>query len=65
MRRILRFLKNRIYEHIIKPVIVSASPVNEVALGMAIGVFVGLTPTVGIQMWIVFIIWLFFRYVLR
>ncbi len=65
MREILDFFRKRIYEHIIKPIVFSVSPVNEAALGMAIGVFIGLTPTVGIQMWIVFLIWLFSRYILK
>ena len=65
IQRIFNFFKDRIYEHIIKPITFSVSPVNEAALGMAIGMFIGLTPTVGIQMWIVFVIWLFCRYILR
>ena len=58
MLSIYRGLKNKIYQQIIKPFIESVSPINEAALGSAIGMFVGLTPTVGIQMWIVFLIWL-------
>jgi len=48
--------------NLIRPVFESVSPVNETALGSAIGMFVGMTPTVGIQMWIVFLIWLGFKY---
>jgi len=58
-------IKKRIFQRLIQPIITSVSPVNEVAWGTAIGVFVGLTPTVGLQMWIVFMIWLFCKYLLN
>lgn len=58
-------IKRIIFQRLIQPIITSVSPVNEVALGTAIGIFVGLTPTVGIQMWIVFMIWLFCKYILK
>ena len=35
------------------------------ALGVAVGLFWAMTPLVGIQMWIVFMTWLFFKHVLR
>lgn len=62
LKKVLTFFYDRIYERVIKPVLISASPLEEVALGMGIGMFVGLTPTVGIQMWIVFTIWLILKY---
>lgn len=65
MKQILKKVKNRIIKQIIKPILESVSPVNEAALGTAIGIFVGLTPTIGIQMWIVFMIWLFCKYILK
>lgn len=58
-------LKHKIMHQLILPITKSVSPVQEVATGSAIGMFVGMTPTVGAQMYIVFIIWLFCRYVLR
>ena len=64
-KKLLSYLENKIKERLILPVIRSVSPINEVALGVAMGIFVGLTPTVGIQMWIVFVLWLFFKYVLH
>ncbi len=64
MRRFFVFFRDRIFERIIKPVIISVSPIDEIALGAGIGVFIAFTPTVGIQMWIVFLIWLFLRYIL-
>ena len=63
MRLIYRRFKEKIDSQIIKPIIESVSPINEAALGSAIGMFVGLTPTVGIQMWVVFMIWLFCKHV--
>jgi uncharacterized protein len=62
---LFRKLKKKIYHNIIKPVIESVAPVREAALGSAIGMFVGMTPTVGIQMWIVFMIWIFCKYLLK
>ena len=58
MLRIYYRLKEKINQQIIKPFIESVSPIHEAGLGTAIGLFVGCTPTVGIQMWIVFFIWL-------
>lgn len=55
----------RIYFHLIEPFLTTHDPLPQVALGSAIGMFVGLTPTVGIQMYIVTMIWLFCRYVGR
>lgn len=65
MRRIFGYLTNKIYDQVVRPLLISVSPIEEVALGMAIGIFVGMTPTVGIQMWIVFIIWLIAKYLFR
>ena len=65
MRKIFRYLINKIYDQVVRPLVISVSPVEEVALGMAIGIFVGMTPTVGLQMWIVFIIWLIAKYLFR
>ncbi|MCP4756595.1 MAG: DUF2062 domain-containing protein [Proteobacteria bacterium] len=65
MKRFFQIIFNKINQHIIKPIIESVSPINEAALGTAIGVFVGLTPTVGIQMWIVFMVWLVCKHILK
>ena len=43
----------------------SEAPTAQVGLGAAIGMFVGLTPTMGIQMYLVAAIWLVCRYLLR
>jgi uncharacterized protein (DUF2062 family) len=65
MRAIIKNLKNMIYNNLLEPILHSVSPLKEAAVGSAVGMFVGLTPTVGIQMWIVFMIWLFCKYVMN
>ena len=52
-------------QKLIQPFVDSRDPVHEVALGASVGVFLGLTPTVGIQMYVVLMLWLLFRYVFR
>jgi len=61
----LKKIKTSIQTHIIDPVVNSFAPVAEVSWGVAIGLFVGLTPTVGVQMYIVAAIWGVCRYFLR
>ena len=60
-------MKNRIEEIItaklINPVLHSTAPVSEVSLGVAVGVFLGLTPTVGVQMYLVALVWSVYRYI--
>ena len=51
-----------IREKFINPVLHSRAPVSEVSLGVAVGIFTGFTPTVGVQMYIVAIIWTIYRY---
>jgi len=58
-------ISDAVYKHLIEPIIESVSPVRQASAGAAIGMFVGMTPTVGIQMWVVFMIWLFCKYLLR
>jgi len=65
MNTLFRNIKKQIVTNLIKPVFESVSPIHETALGTAIGMFVGLTPTVGLQMWIVFMIWLACKYLLK
>ena len=62
MFTIFHAIKRKIYTNLIKPIFESVSPIHETALGTAIGMFVGMTPTVGLQMWIVLMIWLGFKY---
>ena len=58
-----RFLKKLFIKKIIKPIYRSKLSVSEISTGVAIGMFWGLTPTVGIQMFIVFVHWLLWKYI--
>jgi len=58
-------IENLLKEKIIDPILHSRDPVSEVSLGVAIGVFLGLTPTVGVQMYLVAIFWTIYRYLFR
>ena len=62
---IMKKLSTNLYEHLILPVIESFAPVRQVSWGVAIGLFIGLTPTMGIQMYIVAAIWGICRYIFR
>ena len=61
---LVRFFKN-IHVHLIVPFLQTYDPLPQVAWGTAIGLFVGLTPTVGVQMYSVSMIWLICRYLFR
>jgi len=52
----------QLYERLIVPIISSVAPVNQVSWGVAIGVFVGLTPTMGWQIYIIAMVWTICRY---
>ncbi len=54
-----------IQDKLINPVLHSRAPVSEVSLGVAVGVFLGLTPTVGVQMYLVAVVWSIYRYIFR
>jgi len=47
------------------PVVRLSLPPEVKALGVGVGLFWAMTPLVGIQMWIVFMTWLFFKKVLH
>ena len=53
------------YDHLVRPFLTTHDSLPRVALGASVGMFVGLTPTVGIQMYIVTVIWLVCRYAFR
>lgn len=61
----MKKIKTQLYERLILPVINSVAPVNQVSWGVAIGLFVGLTPTMGGQMYIVALIWTICRYLFQ
>lgn len=57
--------KRLVRQKLIQPFTDSRDPVHEVAMGASVGAFLGLTPTVGVQMYLVFMAWLLLRYVFR
>lgn len=57
MSRLLRMLRYRM----IIPLVRSMDNPQLVARGVAIGLLLGFTPTVGLQMWLIFVFWLFSR----
>ena len=50
---------------LVVPVLRSTLPPEVKAMGVAVGLFWAMTPLVGIQMWLVFMTWLFFKKVLH
>jgi len=58
-------IKQKFREHIIIPLTESHAPVKEAAIGSAVGMFIGMTPTVGIQMWASLMAWMVAKYVFR
>ena len=61
--RMKKKIDKYIREKFINPVLHSRAPVSEVSLGVAVGIFMGFTPTVGVQMYLVAIVWTIYRYV--
>ncbi len=59
--RLQRLLKMKL----VVPVARLSLPPEVKALGVAVGLFWAMTPLVGIQMWIVFMTWVFFKKVLH
>ena len=58
-------MKKLIYNRFILPILQSTGSKRQVDWGVAIGVFFALTPTVGIQMYSVALLWTISRYVLN
>jgi len=65
LRRVAGYVWDRVYQHLILPFQETHAPIWEVAWGASIGMFVGLTPTMGVQMYVTALIWLVCRYLLR
>lgn len=63
--RWLGTVRSRIYEHLIVPFQQTHAPIWEVARGTTIGLFIGLTPTMGVQMYVTALVWVICRYGLR
>ena len=60
-----RLLKYLLYKKLIRPITRSEGSIRQVSWGVGIGVFFALTPTVGIQMYAVALIWALCRYILN
>jgi uncharacterized protein len=65
VNRILQRVSRTVYDHLVAPFLQTHDPLPAVAWGATIGMFVGLTPTVGVQMYIVTAIWVVCRYLFR
>jgi len=61
----LKHLRVLIHERIILPITASNAPVAQLSWGVAVGMFVGLTPTMGVQMYLAAMIWAVSRYILQ
>lgn len=55
----------KLYERLILPFVESHAPIHQISWGAAIGMFVGLTPTMGVQMYIVAALWAIVRFLFR
>jgi hypothetical protein len=62
---LFKWIRGKVYDHLILPFMETHDPLPEVARGAAIGIFLGLTPLVGVQMYMTGITWLICRYVFR
>ena len=58
-------VRKLVYNRFILPIIQSTGSIRQVDWGVAIGVFFALTPTVGVQMYTVALLWAFCRHVLN
>ena len=58
-----RLFKYLLYKKLIRPITRSEGSIRQVSWGVGIGVFFALTPTVGIQMYAVALIWALCRYI--
>lgn len=54
-----------VYIRLVLPFLQTSAPLPQVAWGASVGTFVAFTPTMGVQMWIVTLLWVICRYLLR
>ncbi len=57
----LERLRDLFRQRIVAPIFSSEAPASEVAWAVAIGLFIGLTPTMGVQMYLAAGVWLLCR----
>jgi len=62
VRRLIKYL---LYTKLIRPITRSEGSIRQVSWGVGLGVFFALTPTVGIQMYAVALVWALCRYILN
>lgn len=60
----MKTLPRLFYEHLILPFQASRAPLAEVRRGAVVGMFIGLSPTMGIQMYLAALVWVVARYLL-
>lgn len=60
-----RKLRKLLHDHLVRPFKESVAPIHQVGWGAAVGMFVGILPIVGVQMYVVATLWILLRYVLR
>lgn len=58
-------LRSYLYGKLIRPFVESTAPIPGICWGAVIGMFLGMTPTVGGQMYIAGTLWIISRYILR
>ena len=61
----MKYLVDLINKRLIHPVLHSMASVSQVSWGVGIGIFLGFTPTVGVQMYLAALVWGFCRYLLN
>ena len=54
-----------IYQRIIDPILKSQSSIEDISWGVAIGLFLGFTPTMGVQMYIATGLWIMLRFLIQ
>jgi len=57
----MNWIKRQFYKNMVQPIIKAKPTRNEFRIGVALGLFVGLTPTVGVQMYVCLFFWLLFK----
>ena len=58
-------LRKLLYDQLVRPFKESVAPIHEVGWGAAVGMFVGILPIVGLQMYVVATLWVSLRFLFR
>ncbi len=62
---LLAYLRRTLYSHLVVPFLQTHDRLPRVAAGASVGMFLGFTPTVGIQMYLATVLWILCRYGIR